>query len=285
MALTRPGRVTALALGISAVLATNAGAQSKDAKSDHSGVDRRHVQARNQSDTKPKGDSETVNKTVAFPSNGTLKVDSFSGYVHITATGGRDVVIKAVRTAERDTLTRVHFVVDTSGSTVSIQANKTDDRDRHDNNVVWTELDVEVPASARLDVTAFSAPVEIKGVTGDLKLDTFNGKITVTGAKGDVNAHTFSGDVDVDLSGAGSSPSARAHTFSGSIRVKLADSAKADVEFDTFSGEFNSDLPLTMHSGKRKNVSGRINGDSRNAASSSASLKFDTFSGDVKIVK
>ena len=286
MALTRPGRVAALALGITAFVVTNAGAQGNRTRSDHSSDDRHRTQSRNQADTKPKGDTETVNKTVAFPSNGTLKVDNFSGYVHITATNGHDVVIKAVRTAERETLDRVHFVVDTSGSTVSIQANKVDDRDKHhDNNVVYTELDVEVPSAARLDVTGFSSPVEIKGISGDLKLDTFSGKISVTGAKGDVNAHTFSGNVDVDLSGAGASPSARAHTFSGSIRVKLADSAKADVQFDTFSGEFNSDLPLTMHSGKRKNVSGRINGDSKSTSSSAAALKFDTFSGDVTIVK
>src|SRR5271169_6673084 len=77
-------------------------------------------------------ESETVNKTVAYPSNGTLKLRNFSGDVHITATNGHDVVIKAVREADRDRLDHIKLDIETSGSTVSIQANKRDaDWSRH----------------------------------------------------------------------------------------------------------------------------------------------------------
>jgi DUF4097 and DUF4098 domain-containing protein YvlB len=185
----------------------------------------------------------------------------------------------------------VHLTIDTAGSTVTIDANEKDrdwSRTRDRDSVVRTDLDIEMPASASLDVNGFSSPLEITNVTGTERLETFNGRITVTGAKDAVSAHTFSGDVDVDLVAAGARPNLDAHTFSGSIRARLADSARADMTFSSFSGQFDSALPLTMRSSRRDRVTGHFGSDagSRSTASdTSGVLKFETFSGDVRIVK
>jgi DUF4097 and DUF4098 domain-containing protein YvlB len=272
MTLTGWGRAT-IVIGIAASMAVGVDAQQS-----------RNGNARNRSDSRS-GDTETVTKTVSLPANGTVRVRTFSGYVHITGTSGRDVTIKAVRTANRDVLDHVHLTIDTSGSTVTIDANDKDrDWSHRDNDVVRTDLDIELPGTASLDVNGFSSPVEVTNVTGDERLETFDGRITVTGAKGSVDAHTFSADVDVDLVGAGSKPHLAAHTFSGSIRARLADTARADVQFNTFSGQFDSDLPLTMRSVRRSRVSGHF-GNGSDSASSDGALKFETFSGDVRIVK
>ena len=69
MALTRFGSV-ALALGIAAFVTTGVGAQDtsdKSDKADKAARKARHAQG-GQGNTKPKGETETVNKTVAFPS-------------------------------------------------------------------------------------------------------------------------------------------------------------------------------------------------------------------------
>jgi DUF4097 and DUF4098 domain-containing protein YvlB len=274
MTLTGWGRAT-MALGLAASLAV-----SVDAQQSRSGS------ARNRADSRG-GDTETVNKTVPLPANGTVRLRTFSGYVHITGTSGRDVTIKAVRRADTDVLDHVHLTIDTSGSTVTIDANDKDrgwSRNRNDGDVVRTDFDIELPASASLDVNGFSSPVEVTNVAGDERLETFDGRITVTGAKGSVDAHTFSADVDVDLVGAGARPHLAAHTFSGSIRARLAETAKADVQFNSFSGQFDSDLPLTMRSMRRTRVSGHF-GSGSESPSSDGVLKFETFSGDVRIVK
>ena len=279
MTLNAFGRA-ALALGLAATVAVGVDAQRNQNGNDRSSRDT------DQSDRN--AETETVNKTVALPAHGTLKIHTFSGYVHVTGANTRDVTIKAVRRADRDVLDRVKLTIDTSGSTVTINANDRDrSRDDDRNNVVHTDFDIEMPATATLDVNGFSSPVEVTDVTGELRLETFSGKITVTGARSAVDAHTFNASVDVDLAGAGSSPSLNAHTFSGSIRAKIADTAKADVQFHTFSGQFDSDLPLTMQSMRRSSVSGRVgsSSSSRSSSSSDATLKFETFSGDVRVVK
>jgi DUF4097 and DUF4098 domain-containing protein YvlB len=272
MTLTGWGRAT-IAIGLAASVVVGVDAQKSRSGSARS----------NQSS----GDTETVTRTVPLPANGTVRLRTFSGYVHITGTSGRDVTIKADRRADRDVLDHVHLTISTSGSTVSIDANDKDrgwSRSRNDGDVVRTDFDIEMPASASLDVNGFSSPVEVTNVTGDERLETFDGRITVTGAKGSVDAHTFSADVDIDLVGAGAKPNLDAHTFSGSIRARLADTARADVQFNSFSGQFDSDLPLTMRSSRRGRVAGHF-GSGSDSSSTGASLKFETFSGDVRIVK
>ena len=48
--------------------------------------------------------TETVDKNLPFPSGGTLKLNNFSGAVHITGGSGRNFVMKATRRGYRLTL-------------------------------------------------------------------------------------------------------------------------------------------------------------------------------------
>jgi DUF4097 and DUF4098 domain-containing protein YvlB len=226
-------------------------------------------------------ETETVNRTVPLPSRGTLKLKNFSGNIHLTPASGNDIVIKAVRVARREQLDHIKLEIDTSGSTVTIDANKRDAEWRdHNDNVVETTFDIQVPAAAMLDVYGFSSDVDIRGITGDQKVETFSGDITVDGAKGAIETKTFSGRIDVNLTGAGASPSLTAETFSGRIQARLSESAKGEVSFDSFSGEFNSDIPLTIRSVGRRRTSGTLPG-----GSGGSTLKFHTFSGDVRVTK
>jgi len=238
-------------------------------------------------------DSETVNKTLPFPSDGTLRLRNFSGDVRITTTNGRDVAIKAVREANRDQLDHIKLDIQSSGSTISIDANMRDsgwsDRN-HNDNVVKTTFDIQVPASAKLDVDVFSSPVTVDGVTGEQRLKTFSGKISVTGARAAVTAESFNGDVDIDARQA-SSPEMTIQTFSGHIGARLADTTRASVTFDTFSGRFDSDLPLSIHSNHSRDrvrpgrSTASTSSDRSTPASDDSRLRFHTFSGDVHISK
>ncbi len=209
-------------------------------------------------------ETEHVDRTLAFPSDGTLQLHNFSGDVHITGTSGKDLVIRAVRRAERDRLDHIALDIQTSGSTVTIDANKRDPGWQQDksNNVVETSFEIEVPAGANLDVDVFSSNLDIKGVAGAERLKTFSGKVTV------------------DAAVAGAAPRLTAETFSGGIRVRLADSVKGDVDFKSFSGSFNTQLPLTLHKAGHNRVSGALPGPARDST-----LKFTTFSGDVHLTK
>jgi DUF4097 and DUF4098 domain-containing protein YvlB len=216
------------------------------------------VPALGQSDDRGPRETETIDRTVPLPPNGTVRLKTFSGRVRITGGSGDQVVIHAVRRASKDRLQDIKLEITTSGSTVEIDANHRLVERRND-NVVETDFDIQVPARARLDIKTFSAPVTVIGVNGSQHIDGFSSDITIEskefGEGNDLNIKTFSGDV----------------------RLQLPGSARGSIDFDTFSGTFNSDLPVTLSTSSRRNFRGTLNGGG------SADFRLKTFSGDVTI--
>jgi DUF4097 and DUF4098 domain-containing protein YvlB len=143
-----------------------------------------------------------------------------------------------------------------TGSGVTIEANKKSDgwRDR-DNNVVDTQLDIQVPEDVSLDVKVFSSDVQVSDVTGRQKLNTFSGNIEVRGATGSVDAETFSGDIELGI----------------------AQGVGGNVDFDSFSGSLRSDAGMVTRSSSRRRVTGVVGTGGNN------DYHFKTFSGDVRI--
>jgi Toastrack DUF4097 len=205
--------------------------------------------------------TEDFNQTIAFPSGGLLELRNFSGDVRLTGTTRRDAVIKAVRRGNREELDHIRLEVRTTANGVAIDANRRDPGwDRRRNDTVDTTFDIELPASASLDIETFSSQLDIRGVSGPLVVKT------------------FSGDIDVDATAAGASPEITARTFSGDIRARLAEGAKREVCFNSFSGRFESRQPVTLCPNGR----GRTTSNPP-ASSASGRLNFDTFSGNVTI--
>ncbi len=220
------------------------------------GRNRTTVNDRNNDDDRGPKETEQVDRTISIPGNGTLRLKNFSGNVRIVAGSGRDVVMKATRRATRERLDRIKLEVSTSGSTVTIDANKQDERNRdRNNNVVDTAFELQVPASITLDVEVFSSDVTVDGVTGDQKIHSFSGEIEVLNPRGPIDAETFSAD----------------------IRLTVGRDARGSVSFSTFSGEVDTTLPISSTSWRRRDVEGTLPGGA------GPRMKFHTFSGDLKI--
>jgi DUF4097 and DUF4098 domain-containing protein YvlB len=206
--------------------------------------------------------TETIDRTVSIGNNGRLKLKNFSGDVRVTGGTGGDVVIHAVRRATRERLDNVKLDISTSGSTVTIEANKRDQNWREKNdNVVETDFDIKVPFGTELDLYSFS------------------GRLEVTGVSGRIDAQTFSGNIELDVTSAKQLQEMDVETFSGDIRARVPPNASGKVEFSSFSGSVDSDLPISMRSSRKRNVSGEI------GTGGGPTLKFHTFSGDLRIRK
>jgi DUF4097 and DUF4098 domain-containing protein YvlB len=77
------------------------------------------------------------------------------------------------------------------------------------------ELDITVPIGTRVQIDGFSAPYTVKGVKGELKLETMSGTVEVSDAVGRTQIETVSGyikadQIDGDL---------RAETVSGRLDI------------------------------------------------------------------
>lgn len=224
-------------------------------------------------------ETEVVDRTLPFPSDGTLHLRNFSGDVRITGTGGREIEIHAVRRAERSLLDSISLEITSSRSTIAIEANRRAAGFRETgNNVVDTTFEIRVPEGARLDIDVFSSDLDVNDVRGKQRLKTFSGEIVVRGAAGTVDAHTFSSSIEIDATGAGHAPDIKAETFSGPIRTRLAAAARGSFRFDSFSGRLDSDLPAVVHSSRKRHLTGELPGG---GVGGSVSLK--TFSGNVTL--
>ena len=207
-------------------------------------------------------ETETVDRTISIGTNGTLKLRHFSGDVRITGTSGGDLVVHAVRRADKERLANIKLDISTSGSSVTIESNKRTDEwnDRKNNNVVETDFDIKVPYGTALDLHSFSGRLEVTGVAARIDAETFSGNVILTVPEGKLS------ELSVE-------------TFSGNIQARMPASAGGRLEFDSFSGDLDSDLPIAMRSTRRRNISGEIGGGT------GPTLRFKTFSGDLRIQK
>jgi len=227
-------------------------------------------------------ETERVDRTIPFTTQGTITLKNFSGDVRITGTSEAQVVIKAVRRAPRERLDRIKLEIEESGSSLTINANKRDDRDdwsdenHNNNNVVETEFDIQVPAGCRLDINVFSSDVNVTGVTGEQKVHSFSGTLTLVGARGAIDAKTFSAGIRVEMDGV-TEPDLQLETFSGDIEARLPGDARGRVRFNSFSGDIESDLPLVLRSKSRRSL------DADLGSGGGRDLRFKTFSGDVTL--
>jgi DUF4097 and DUF4098 domain-containing protein YvlB len=205
-------------------------------------------------------ETETVDKTVTMPSGGSLKLNTFSGKVKITGTSGNQVVVHAVRRATRDRLNDIKLEVNVVGNRVEVEANHRLVERRND-NVVDTDLEIQVPQNSPLDLKTFSAPVTVTNVNARQSIDGFSSSIWIEN-------HEWTEGNDLDIK-----------TFSGEITLRLPANARGDIDFNSFSGEFQSDLPVTLTSSSRRNFRGALNGGGN------TDFRIRTFSGGVSIRK
>ncbi len=207
-------------------------------------------------------ETETIDRTAPIGANGSLKLKNFSGAVRITGTNSHEVVIHAVRRAKREQLDNIKLDVVTSGTSVTIEANKRTEgwRDKND-NIVETDFDIKVPFGTELDLYSFS------------------GRIEVTGVRAKINAETFSGNVMLDVAAAAELPALTGETFSGDIRLKVPDSASGQCGVQQLQRQRRERHADRDEEHRRRDVSGDI------GSGSGPTLKFKTFSGDLRIQK
>lgn len=140
-----------------------------------------------------------------------------------------------------------------------------------------TDLQLQVPLQADLDVESVSADIDIDGVApGDFDVNTVSGGVVVAAAPGRAEINSVSGDLRLTLNTA----EASAETVSGDI--VLAGRLDGEAHAETVSGDITID---SRGQRLRRLSTGTVSGDAqaRVGLRDGGQIKSETVSGDIRL--
>jgi len=165
--------------------------------------------------------TERFSRKVKIGRDGRVSVSNISGDITVTAGGGDEVSIEAVKRTRGDQreLAEVRIVVDDRAGRVDVRTEYTTDRGfRNNNSRVSVDYTLTVPSGTAVDMKSVSGSVKVTGVRGAVRAESVSGNVTTTDTPKVEQAKSISGDVM--LSGISIDGDLSAGTVSGTVRAK-----------------------------------------------------------------
>jgi hypothetical protein len=103
-------------------------------------------------------------------------------------------------------------------------------------------IDMRVPANATLSVHVINGPIEVDGVSGELRVTLVNGSIVVTGAGTQLYLTTTNGPVEATIAQLNAQPNITISTTNGPVDLFVPKGFKAKVHASTVFGPVENDL-------------------------------------------
>jgi DUF4097 and DUF4098 domain-containing protein YvlB len=201
----------------------------------------------------------TVNETRPAKSNGVVDIDVPNGSIKIVAWNKAEVNVSGH-------VDRAALEVTTSADRTRVRVS----RKRHRGEA---DIEVRVPQGSRIEAKGVETTLEVRDVTGALRLQSVSGDITVSGSPSDVNVHSVNGQVELNVK----SGVVNARSISGGVHVT---GARGRAAIDSVSGD------CVLEGGDFTEVEMRaVSGDVRfvGAISGQGSFDFKTHSGDIEL--
>jgi putative adhesin len=279
MRLTSSFVVVGLALG-----ALPAGAQDRDPRlAVHEVV--RDVLRAYQGRARNSGPEQTerFSRKVKIGRDGRVSVENISGDITVTAGGGDEVSIDALKHTRgpQSELARVQIVVDERPGRVDVRTEYDSDRDRNrfsrNSNSTSVDYTLVVPPGAAVTLKSISGDIKLTGVQGAVRAETISGNITtaatpklefVKAVSGDINLSDTSTDGDVTIS-----------SISGNVHAKNFKARSLDL--GTVSGEVVVSNAVCERLGA-KSVSGNL--EYAGTLAKSGRYELNSHSGTVRLM-
>lgn len=195
--------------------------------------------------------TEEFHQTYPLAAGGRVELDNVNGAVHITGWDQNEVKVDAVKSAgSKERLDDANIVVETGNGYVSIRTKYRDHdlswNDHGWNNPACVEYTVMVPRKAQLDeIKLVNGPLDIHGITGEVRASSVNGKTTADGLQGRVKLSAVNGRMEVQVDRLADSP-IELSSVNGGIELTLPSDAKAELEASTVSGGIDDDFGLRV---------------------------------------
>ncbi|HUN73869.1 MAG TPA: DUF4097 family beta strand repeat-containing protein [Steroidobacteraceae bacterium] len=219
----------------------------------------------------PAAHAESFEQTVTADPHGEVDVSNVSGTIDVTGWDKPQVSVKAdVSSSQKVLVTseRGHISVRVTGGSGGVSLFGV-------GSIGSAHLQVWIPRTSELDVTAVSADVTSKAMIGAQRLHSVSGEITADVSGADTEIKTVSGDIK--LVGNAQPGHFRIDSVSGEVHLR---NAAGDLDATTISGDLSAELSpannVHLHT-----TSGEITLTGR--VGNGASIEAQTVSGDVKL--
>jgi hypothetical protein len=223
---------------------------------------------------------DTVEETRALEPDGRFELENVNGSIALTTGFDNEVRIEARRSAVSDeALERIRIEIDGEGDAVRVKT-------RYPRQKSWfmggtpgkVDYDVTLPEGARVRLRTVNGPVNVEGLTGDLRVESVNGGLELDDLGGEVHAETVNGGIHATFD---RTPSGGHHTFetvNGGIEISLPEDTAGRLEASTVNGSIDCDLPLDVETKKKRKLEGRL-------GPGGGSFKLETVNGGIDVLR
>ena len=251
--------------------------------------------------------------TMPNATGGVLALYNLEGFIHVEGYSGQKVIIDLDEVINADDSANleagkkeVRVAFDQSGDSIIVYTAEPYDTRPHRR---WTYSDdrneieyhyslsytVKVPFGMSLIVsTVNNGDIDVKDVTGSLKVNNVNGPVSIKNAKGVTNAKTINGNLTVSYTSVPPDGS-KYYTLNGALTVTYPSDLSADLQFKSMNGRFYTDfpqveiLPVQVTKNTEPKGSGtvyKLDIDKRVRIGSGGKLfRFETMNGNIYIKK
>jgi len=235
-----------------------------------------------------------INQTRPLEARGHVEIDNVKGSIQVRTWDKKEVHVGGSLGKGVEKLT---IEGDENDLVIKVEYPRRDSGWGRDEKTEPTDLVINVPVLAELEIDSVSATVDVVGVAGEsLEIDSVSGDVTVAAAPREAKIEAVSGDLQLTLN----TREVTASTVSGDLRLKGKLNGEMSVE--TVSGNIEADTngmrlrrvsastvsgDVTVRAGlvdggelKAESVSGDLH--LRLPKDTSARASGETFSGDLK---
>jgi hypothetical protein len=163
--------------------------------------------------------TERLSRRIHIGRDGRVAVSNVAGDITVTGGGGDEVVIDAVKRTrgDRGQLARVHIDVDERPGRVEVRTEYERNWSNRSGDVS-VDYTITVPSSAAVDVKSVSGTVKLSNVQGAVRAESVSGDVITTSTPKLEQAKSVSGDVS--LGGVTTDGDLSATSVSGSVSAK-----------------------------------------------------------------
>lgn len=226
--------------------------------------------------------TEEFHHTYTLSANGSVDISNVNGRVRITGSDSNEVKVDAIKRAEsKQKLDDARIEVNSSANEFDLRTHYPE----HDSwfggyhNPATVEYTISVPKGVRLKAHVVNSPLEVSGVTGEVRAETVNASVRVTGLMSSADVTTVNSRAEAEFNSLPSSGHIRVHSVNGSAIVAIPSNSNAELRAHSINGSIHNDFNLPIDRpryGPGSRLEGKI-------GSGGPEIELETVNGSIEI--